>query len=300
MLTLPVWFFLSLSSCGKSGRETTGNEEEVLLVAGDSVLYLRDVELRIPEGIDATDSAALFQRIVSGWIEGIVLSRLAAEKLPDSDEIDRRVEEYRNRLIVAEYLRMMEASRSMAVPSDSVKKFYRDHKSEMVTEVPLVKGILLKLPEGAPGIERIRTLISNPTGENLDELDRQWATEALRYDYFLDRWIDWQVVAEQIPYRFYDSDAFLSSSKDFETSYNGSVYFMHISDYLPSGSPMPEEFAYAKIQSMMDRAKISDYESALVESLVKKAVKDGNLKGVGYDPLTGTMTGEKTHKTTTN
>lgn len=276
-----------LMGCSHPAEEAV--HEDVLLRYDDRELTLSSVEDLIPVGLEAPDSAALFRRIVDEWIESAVIAQLAETKLPDTEDIDRRVREYRNRLIVTEYLRRMEDARDYKVSQDSVRDFYEAHKNELLSESPLIRGIYIKISSSSHGIEEIRSLVSRASEEDIDRLEKYWLGEALQYDYFGNVWIDWNTLADQIPYRFYDPDAFLSSTKDFETSYNGSTYIFHITDYLPSGSVQPFEFASGGIAAMFERKKMSDYHKALVRSLVEKAVKEDRLKAVGYDPVRHAM-----------
>jgi len=48
---------------------------------------------------------------------------------------------------------------------------------------------------------------------------------------------------------------------------------------------LPFDFASSRITSILTRSRIDSYEEALVRSLVKKAISDGRLKMVGYDPV---------------
>lgn len=272
-----------LAACSR--EEKADPDEGVLMRIDDATLMLDDVVGRIPVGMEPADSAALFASIVSDWIETEVISSLAETKLPDLEEIENKVRVYRNRLIVDEYLRRMSESREAKVREDSIKAFYDAHKEEMLTESPLVKGVYLKVPSSSTALEEIRRLMASGSESDIDNLEKNWIGDAIQYDYFGSTWIDWQVVAEQIPYRFYDPDAFLRDTRYFETSYNDFTYIFHISDYLPSGSVQPYEFASRGIAGMLERVRISDYQKALVESLVKKALKEKRLEVVGYDPI---------------
>lgn len=283
---------LAILSGGLQGcrrAEEVPMQDDVLLIMGDSALTMQEVVSRIPIGLSAPDSAAIFRKIVSGWIEGMVLTDMAKAKLPDFDEIERKVDDYRNRLIVMSYLAMMRSSSNHKVSEDSVRRFYETHRKDMLAERPLVKGLLMKVPASVNGLNEIRRCVFTANSESLDELESKWATDALQYDYFEHTWVDWQTIAEQIPYRFFDPDAFVMSTKNFETSSGGSVYLLHISEYLPSGSELPFEFAAPRITAILEKAKMSKYEQDLVASLVKKALADDKLVAVGYDPVTGRL-----------
>lgn len=264
-------------------------ESDVLMRMDDSVLTVQDVVARIPVGLSLSDSLSLFNKIADNWISGMVLSDMASSKLPDIDLIERKVEAYRNRLIVAEYMRRMREGRQFKVSQDSIRAFYDSHRSEMIAENPLVKGIYIKVPSSSSGIEEIRECIFEAGESGIDRLEKNWIGEAIQYDCFLDRWVDWSLIVDQIPYRFYDPEAFLSSTRNFETSDDGQTYLLHISDYMPSGSELPYEFASRHISAILEQSKIADFEQALIRSLVKKAINEQRLQTVGYDPITHRM-----------
>lgn len=278
-----VVFSVFLYGCtGGKEKEST---EDILLSFDDKVLTLNEVIEAIPVGIDPVDSVALFEAVVDSWIKSAVIGNLAEEKLPDLDEIDRKVEAYRNRLIVAEYLGRMRESHEPKVSEESIRGYYDAHKEDLLTESPLVKGIYIKLPSNTVNIDEIKRLLFSGRDKDIDELEKNWMDYALQYDYFGSSWIDFRTLAEQIPYRFYDADAFLKSTSDFETTYNGTTYLFHISGYLPSGSRQPYEFAAKEISDILEQSKLASYEESLVSSLIKKAMKEDRLVAVGYDPL---------------
>ena len=287
MLTVASVIIGMAAGCGRDERKA--DDDAILLIHGDSVLTFHEVERRIPVGLAPEDSAAMFDKIVSSWVESMVLTEMARSKLPDVDEIERRVNEYRNRLIVMSYLSMMQSKSGGKADERSIRSFYDANKGSMLLERPLVKGILLKVPESVGSLDNIKRCVFSASDESLDELERIWATEAIQYNYFNHTWVDFQVIAEQIPYRFYDQDAFVSSTKNFETSNGGTLYLLHISEHLPSGTEMPYEFASPRIAAMLEKAKLSKYETDLVNALVKKALSEERLKAIGYDPVRGRL-----------
>lgn len=273
--------------CACGGKSHISDmDSEILVRAGDKTLLKQDVLRKIPIGIEPSDSAAVFNLIVENWIKSEVLSTLAETKLPDKTIIDDKVMEYRNRLIVAEYLKEMKESRKFGVSEDSIRMFYDRHKTEMLTESPLVKGIYLKIATGDPSIAEIKDLMTCGSDDCIDRLEKLIMNDAVEYDYFKEDWVDWQTVADQIPYRFSDPDSFLKTSSNFETTYGGATYLLHISDYLPSGSVPPYEFASIQISELLERTDIRKFEESLVKSLIGKALKDGSLVAIEYDPLT--------------
>ena len=240
----------------------------------------------IPDGIVSADSAALFSSIVDGWIKDMVLADLAEDRLYDIAAIDRKVKDYRNTLIVGEYLSRMRESHKPKVDDARVMDYYDKHRNELKLEVPLVKGVFLKVNSDSKGKEKIKNMLVSTNPQEIDRLEQEWLDRALEYNYFRDKWIDWETVAGMIPHRFGNPDEFLKENKYFETEYGDCSYYLQVNDYLPSGSEQPFEFASSWIYQVLTQGDLAEFERSLVESIVQKSIKDNKLETLGYDPLT--------------
>ena len=161
---------LLAAGCGRGGEGAA--HDEILVSMGDSALTREEVVRRIPVGLSESDSAVLFRRIVDSWVESMVLEEMAREKLPDLEEIERKVAHYRNRLIVSAYLSRMRRSNSGQPSPDSVKSFYNLHRGEMLAERPLVKGLFVKVGEKIDGLEEIRKCMQTADDASIDLLER--------------------------------------------------------------------------------------------------------------------------------
>ena len=267
---------------------TADAREEVLLQMGDSVLTMRDVLVQMPPGLAKEDSAELFNAIVDSWIQNQLLTDFAEETLPDMDRINRLVEKYRRQLIIAEYRRNVRSSQAEKVPEKDVKAYYEQHADELVLEQPLVKGIYMKVPDEVAESGELSRLMAHPTEESVDRLEKVGVEQAIQYDYFIDKWVDWEQISAQIPYRFFDADAFVEETADFSTSYNGATYLLHLTEHIHSGERMPYEFAEPKIREILSRTRNDDYERRLMTGLYKRALREGRLKKIGYDPVSRT------------
>lgn len=284
----------SLTGCSSKKPETP-SDDKVLLEVGDSALTVRDVVQLIPAGLSEEDSVEMFNSIAERWVRSMMLSDLAQENVADLARINRMAEDYRNSLIIDRYLRSKQEETG-EVSDQSVKSYYAEHGAEMKLEAPIVKGIYLKVVDSEDDLSDIRKWMSSAKPKDIDNIEKKGLRHASQYEYFEDRWIDWNDIAHEIPYRFYDADAFLRSTKDFETSYGGSTYLLHITEYIPSGEVMPYDFAKGKIREMLSREKKGDYRQKLLKSLYRKGIEEGKLKPGLYDPLTGKVTEGKENK----
>lgn len=282
---------ISLTGCG-SPKVETATDDKVLLEVGDSALTVNDVVRQIPIGLSEEDSVEMFKSITERWMRTMMLGELAQENVTDLAQINRMAEDYRNSLIIDRYLRIKQEEAG-DVSEQSIRSYYAEHGSEMLLEAPLVKGVYLKVSDSENKLDEIRRWMANAKPADIDNIEKNGLRHASQYEYFEDRWVDWNDVAEQIPYRFYDADAFLKSTKDFETNYAGSTYLLHITAYVPSGEVMPYEYAEGKIRELLTREKKGDYRQQLLKSLYRKGIADGKLKPGLYDPLTGEVNNGK-------
>lgn len=256
-----------------------------MLRYGTNELTYAEVVNKIPDGIPSSDSAALFRAIVDGWISDVVLSDFAEKRLVDLEGIERRVKEYRNSLIVQDYLTRMRESHTPNVDEEKVKEYYLRHKNELKLETPLVKGVFLKINSDSHGKDGIKNMLSSQDPEMIDKFEKEWLDRTLEYNYFRDTWVDWETLTRRIPYRFGDPEKFLKDYRFFETEYGDCTYYLQISEYLPAGEEQPYEFASAWIKGILTQGDLAQFQKDLVESIVAQSIKDKKLEAVNYDPM---------------
>lgn len=286
IVPLAMVFAFAIVSCGGS-RPSSEHAGRVLVWVGDSALVEKDILKQIPVGISEEDSASLFRSLVDAWVKERLLLKLASENLENLEEIEKKVTDYRNRLIVAEYIGEMTEGHVADVSEADVKNYFQRFGGEMILEQPLVKGVYLKVADNAEHLNELKGWATHPTRESVDRLEKYGLKEAMQYDYFMERWVDWTQIADQIPYAFGNPDEFLATHRNFETTNDGAVYVLHVSQYLKSGEKMPYSFAQSHIREALLRSKLADFEQKLTESLYKKSLASGELKPGLYDPKTG-------------
>lgn len=285
---LAAWLVVPVVSCGPQPADMQ-QSDDVLVSVGDSALTVAEVLRRMPAGLSPADSANMFERIVGHWVRDLVLLDVAEKNIPDPDRIERMVEAYRNGLIVDQYLSTVSEHAVDDVSEKRIKEYFDSHRGMLVLEQPLVRGVFVKVAENDETLDNLRRWMSRLSDEDVDNIEKYGLRQASRYEYFRDEWHEWNVIAEQIPYRFFDADAFVSSSADFETSADGSVYLLHISDYITSGNEMPYEFARLKIREILRAADVASHRDRLMDDIYRDRIRSGELRPGLYDPVTRTM-----------
>ena len=269
------------AGCGR-GESPPPPSSDIVAQYRDTVLRMSDIVRQIPPALSSADSAAMAAEIADRWIDGFLIEDLAASQIDDIDRIDRLASDYRRSLIAESYRRKMRSKGVEPVDMDRVRKYYRSHMADMRLERPVVKGLFIKVPANSGHLEEIRGWMRNAGTGTYDALENAGRRDAVVFRFFDDRWVDFDAVAGEIPYRFADADAFLNENADFETEHNGMVYILHISDFRSSGDLMPEQYAAPIIEDMLKAGDLAAYEAGLIKALRKTAIEKNILKEGSY------------------
>lgn len=262
---------LMAQACGRSDSPAGEPHEDFVAQYKDSVLRLADIQRLLPPDISQADSLALTKAIADNWIDGLLIEDLAASQIDDLDRIEELTARYRRSLIADSYRRKMREKGVQQVDMDSVRSYYRKHASTLRLERPIVKGLYIKVPATSRHLDEIRQWMKNPSPETYDALETTGLAEAVQYEYFADKWIEFDYLAGEIPYRIENADRFVADNTDFETEWNGMVYILHIGDRRASGQLMPEEYAAPLIEEQMKASNLARYEEGLLKALRKTA-----------------------------
>lgn len=275
---------LGFSACEKQVEKAADTKSDVLVSVGDSSLRVADVSRYIPSGLSEVDSVEMFNSIRDRWVRNMMLKHVASENLIDEEKIDRMVEDYRNSLIIDQYLKRMNENIG-DISQDKIDQYYQAHKEDMILTSPLVKGVYIKVAESESRISDLKRWMKSASESSIDKIERYGLKQASQYEYFKDRWVEWSDVVAEIPYRFANADDFLKRTKNFETTHDGSIYLLHISQYMPTGSVMPRDYANNVIRDILTREESNNYKQRLMESIYKQGIESGVLKPGIYNPI---------------
>ncbi len=268
--------------CGRDKTVTAVTDSDIVAQYRDSVLLLSDIVRQLPSGISSADSSALIRKIADQWIEGFLIEDLAASQIDDMDRINTLTANYRRSLIADSYRRKMRRNGVQPVDLDGVKAYYKAHAPELRLERPIVKGLYIRVPASSRYLDDIRQWMRNADPDSYDALENTGRREATAFRYFADQWVDFDVIAGEIPQKLGDGDTFVEKTVDFETELNGTVYILHLTDFRKSGTIMPEAYAAPIIEDRMKALHLADYEAGLIKALRSSAIEKEILKEGNY------------------
>ena len=269
----------ALCACGH-GASPDGMPDapDVLVRVGKMTLTAQELQKAVPAGLSAEDSANYVKVYVKDWIDAHLVSEIASEEI-DMTEIDRLTREYRDRLILLESRRRIYAAQSDSISEDTLRAYYADHSIEFTLERPLIKGTYLKVPDDASNLRSLRKLYASNDTADIDRLEKEVLKSAIHYDYFRDRWVDWEQVETRIPVDFGPSpDAWLARNRMLDVSAGNYTYLLYVTEYLPSGSVMPFDFARNLIVGRLLNARRRAFDEEVSRRLYTRGLESGRLK----------------------
>ncbi|MDR0697806.1 MAG: peptidyl-prolyl cis-trans isomerase [Tannerella sp.] len=267
-----------LSTCGNSGAEKVSGD--VLVKVNDKMFTREEIACRIPKGISSADSLIRAETIMKKWVIDALMDEAAYQNIGDDKaEIDKLVNEYRRSLMRYRYQERIIRDKVSAVINESDQmKYYEDNGQQFILSENLIRGLFIKVPVDAPGLGNLRKWYMSDSEESLEKIEKYGIQNAIIYDYFYDRWVNFDEVMAKIPYHISNSTQFLKINNHLEISDDTHVYFLNISDKLLIGGKAPFDYVKPQIQEALANKRKIDYLHTFGESLYRDAVKNGTVK----------------------
>ncbi len=273
-----IAFVSLLSACG--GKQPVV-DADLLVKVKDKVLTRTEVDQQIPKGISSEDSFLIAESLEKKWVKDKLVYDRAQQNL-DRDEqrkIDQLVDEYRNSLIRYRYQEQLLRERLSAEFQESDKlSYYEQNQKKFILDKALIKGLFLKIPIDAPGLSEVKKWYKSSSEANLEKIEKYSIQNANIYDYFYDKWIDFNEVMDNIPLHVANANDFLKANKTLEVSDSSFCYLLNISEYLPEGGVAPYDYASSQIMEMLMNQRKVEFLRKFEDELYNDAVRSGDVK----------------------
>lgn len=263
----------AIAACSDRGGDLGPND---LARIGTETLTCADLARSMPSGLSAADSTAFADAFVNNWITDRLIMQVAARHIRNTDEIDRRVEQYRRDLIIWEYRRMaVNADTALAISDADAHAYYDAHPELMKLDSPMVRGIYIKMESDAEALAEVRSLYASPDRNDIDRLEKVGLKGAIHYDYFRDQWIPARQIIDKIPREIKTTD--LRKGYKLDADIDGFTYLLSVSDILPAGETIPFEAAEHHIRETLEAIRRTEADARIRRRLLDEALESGLL-----------------------
>lgn len=252
-------------------------DKSVIAQVGEEQLLKSDVLLKLPLSCTGEDSVRLVANVVNQWINEQLLYQQGLNKLPNLDELEQQVAQYRHDLIARTY-----QSARLAIYNDEVSEeecfaFYEKCKKDLKLQEPIVQGIYIQLMANSTKVKELKDWlkqIQHGTMDHAEELEQFCQQRAVDYDAFMDQWVDMRRLTDRLPNKLYAP----IQCQVYQQKDNDYIYLFLISDYRQAGQEQPFEFCRKELLEMIIEQKQEGFRANLENDLKEEALRTGLLK----------------------
>ncbi|MTI39813.1 peptidyl-prolyl cis-trans isomerase [Fulvivirga lutimaris] len=279
-----VYLFIILlvaSSCDLIKMKEDPTQETVkanpVARVGENYLYPEDLEGIATSGMSIEDSTERTMRFVNNWIRKQLLIGEAATRIEfDEAEIERKILDYRYSLMGYEYQSYyINQNLNMEVDDAEIESYYNENIDNFILKQNIIRGRFIKLPTGAPKMDRVKTLLNSTREENIEELNSYALSFAATYQLNDSVWMVFDEVIKNSPLAEIPNKVqFLQSNRYIETADVQFRYFLKILEYRISDNTSPLEFVKEDIKNIIINKRKVQLAQQLEEDVYERATKN--------------------------
>ncbi|NOQ74724.1 MAG: hypothetical protein GQ574_22110 [Crocinitomix sp.] len=255
-----------------------GNKDKGRVIAqvGEHELYETDVQFL---AYTQLDSAAVVSHYVEEWVaEQILVSEAEKDENVDMQAIDRRIEEFRNDLLIHQLEdKRIEVQLDTTVSTTEIEAYYKDHQADFQLNDYLVKVLYLKIPLDAPDIDKIGGAYKLRNDEDIETIETYAKMYASNFYYDIESWIYFDDILKEIPLHDINKDRFILKRSKIRFEETGFYYFLNIVDYKLKNSTSPISFERENIKARIINLRIKDLRQTIKNDIIKKAYDNGKV-----------------------
>ena len=243
---------------------------------------LDEAELRraLPQGLSGDDSAAFAELYVRRWIANRLKLAEAEELFSESAaDIEAKVEAYRQSLLIRklDHYYVDERVDTTFTEAD-ITAYYNAHKAEFKLDAPLVKGRIVRFPDGSRQSGKLRELFKATSAERLQDLSDFCTKNGFELKEFLE-WTAWSDFTMNLPLRQgVASEQLIVPGVVQQLRDNDAQYYFLVTGVVRSGETAPLETRRATIRRILFNQRQTEVIRSHEEELVEAALAADEAK----------------------
>lgn len=274
-----LFIFCATLMCACNGTQSA-KDSDILVKVKDRSLKRSEVKRLIPLGISSADSLLLAESITKKWIKDILVYDVALRNLEnDKAEINHLVENYRHSLIQYRYQeRLIKERLENNIRESDMLQYYEANQKKFILDKNLIKGLFLKIPIDAPSLAEVKKWYKSTNESSIEKIEKYSIQNASIYDYFYDKWVDFEEVMDNIPMQIANPKEYLRTHKFIELNDSSYCYLLNIKEYLPVGAIIPYDYVIPQIKEMLVNQQKVKFLRDFEEDLYNDAIRNGVVK----------------------
>jgi hypothetical protein len=271
-LFLLIIIISTFSSCSYIEQYIKERESEGIIASvGDNFLYKEDIEHIVPQGTSSSDSALIVEAYIQRWATNILTLKNAERNVSNQQEINKMVEEYRQRLMIHNYQQEM-VSEKVKLPTEiEAKQFYESNKELFLLEDAVIKGAIIKVPNNIK-TDNIQRKFKN-LNENIADIEKYALQYAKDYVLFTEYWKPLNEIIDTKT-----SSLKITKPGYYEEKDSVNLLLLNITDYIQEGEIAPIEMVMEEVRSMLYDQEKMEYLKNFDNEIYDYAIKHNQIK----------------------
>lgn len=268
-----------LSSCQFIQRNFGGKERPVARVY-DKELYPSDLKGLVPKGSNAKDSALIIDAYINNWIRQTVTLKQAEENVEyNNEEIEKKLQSYRNSLIIYSYEQQLVAQRlDTGVSMKEIEEYYRLNSSNFELKKSIVKASYAKIPKSALKVDLARKWFRSTKEKDRMELETYCIQFASVYSLADTAWLFYDQLQNIVPLNHFSESSVLQKNNYIDFSDDSFVYLVRIRDFMYREDTSPLEFEIDNIRNIIINKRKVELINKMENDVYKKALNDHHIE----------------------
>lgn len=271
-----LWVGLILTAFLSTCQEKKEDKGEIIVSVYGKNLYKTDLENIFYEGISYNDSVLRSKVYIDKWIRNQLLVRQAENNLsPEQLDFSYKIEEYRNSLVINKYeTELINQNLDTEITDDQIYEYYTNNSDEFRLNRDIVKIAAVTLPNDCKNKWIFTKLFRDYDSLMVDSVAHMADTYALSYDMDMDKWHNFDEIADMYGIQINDNGTFLNENKYYIVNGNETHTLIRFCEYKLVGDVSPCEIETDKIRYIILTNRKKDLLKKLNDDLYSKALQD--------------------------
>ncbi len=256
-----------------------------LAKVGANVIYLDEAVQGMPQGLSVKDSSAYVQQFLKNRVKELLIYDKAVKNIPQGQDIDELVENYRRSLIIYAYQQQVLSEKMQNDITDTeIQVFYENNRDRFSAGHDLIKGVFVKIPKSAPDLAKLKKLYKNTSNEAFTQIESYCVQNGGQFEYFLDRWVILDDILDQISYDTGKNADFLRTRSTLDVVVGEFEYLLYVDDYVLAGSTAPLEYVKEEVRNIVVNTRKTEFIHRFEQDLLREAEKKGRITYFNVKP----------------
>ncbi|TXC81372.1 hypothetical protein [Luteibaculum oceani] len=245
----------------------------------ERVLYEKDLPIAAVTGLPKDDSARVVKRFIESWVKEQVLVMQAEENLLESmDEIEERINSYRNSLIVYEYERaVLQNKLDTAISSDEVVSYYRENQSNFMLQEPAFRFYYIGLESTSHEPYRVIRALRSLDPVKIEELKAYGLGHGAIIYFEDENWVSLSNLNQAVGIKL-DPNKLLKGDPLKIITENGVNHYLYVLEIKEQGEFAPVSLVEGEIRAKIINDRKFDLINTMRNDLFKEALNKRNAE----------------------